>query len=583
MMEYTILDAAQVTTATELECCSQWLRREGLFPRAEVRHLARSGKKAIRKGESLFVLLPEVESVPEGVKRVKAVTTQVLSLSVSVEKDEEKEEELSEEALWEAAKEKFQLGPQLSEDQKQGVLEVLRKNFAAFAKNKMDVGMCTMVVHEIDTGDARPVKQKPYRLSYAEEREAHRQIAELVAAGRVKPCSSPWASPVVMVVKKDKVSLRMCVDMRMLNKVTRPWSYPLPYITDVLERLGGSRYFAVCDILWGFWNVPVREEDKDKTAFVTRGGQWRWEVMPFGLINAPATFQHLMNTIFDRNVHQDYLEIFIDDLCIHGQEWHAFLKSLDTCLGLLIKSGLKLSVEKCKFGFDRVGYLGHVVTPEGTLPDPEKVEAALKLLPPKTVTEVRAFLGLTGYYRRFVRNFSLISRPLNLLTQKGVPFLWTSDQQQAFETLKQQLVSAPILARPDPNKPFVLDTDYQLVAIAAVLSQVGSDGLEHPVAYASRGLNSAERKRPTYEGELLAIVWAVEKFRQYLDNNLGFKLRTDHKPLQYLQTVKNPSRKVAGWLTKLQGFRFTVEHREGVKHSNADGLSRARSLNFPAD
>lgn len=575
-MEYTVLNAIKVVSPKDLECCVAWLKSVKVFPKKQVKKLLKNGLKVLDHCQSLFVILPpNVESHP-ALKVVRTVTSQPLVLSSLVS------QEVSDEALWAAMKEKFRLSSDLSPSQKDDILQVLKNNLQAFSKDKFDVGECKVVVHEIDTGDAKPVKQKPYRLSFAEEREAHRQIAEVVAAGKVKPCNSPWASPVVMALKKDGVSMRMCIDMRALNKVTRPWSYPLPHVQDVLERLGKSSYFAVCDITWGFWNVPVKEEDKDKTAFVTRGGQWRWEYMPFGLINAPATFQHLMNTLFDRNMYQDFLEIFIDDLCVHAATWDGFLSSLDRVLGVLSKSGLKLAPEKCVFGFESVSYLGHIVSSKGTSPDPSKVEAALKLLPPRTVTEVRAFIGLVGYYRRFIPSFSLISRPLNQLTQQDTPFVWTPDRQAAFETLKAKLVSAPVLARPDPNRPFILDTDYQKEAIAAVLSQVGTDGKEHPIAYASKGLNRTEQRWPTYEGEMWAIVWGIDKFRQYLDNGHEFLLRTDHKPLLSLQTVKNPSRKVASWLTKLQGFRFKVEYREGKAHSNADGLSRARSLNIPS-
>lgn len=557
----------------ELQKCVAWMKHEKFYGKKCLNRFLRQGKKSFAHHESLLIMIPAPKVPDSNLKQVRIVTSQKVQVSCGAEV-----EELSDEALWQAVKDKFKLGEQLSLKQKDQLLQVLKNNLKVFAKSKTDIGMCEMVVHEIDTGTAKPIKQRPYRLTYAEEREAHRQIAELIAQGRVRPCNSPWASPVVMAVKKDKINLRLCIDMRALNKVTKPWSYPLPHIQDVLDRLGKSKYFAVCDVLWGFWNVPLRKEDQEKTAFVTRGGQWCWTVMPFGLINAPATFQHLMNTLFDRNVFQDFLEVFIDDLCVHHHDWSDFLVSLDKCLRVLNQSGLKLSIEKCEFGFSKVGYLGHIVSAEGISPDPSKVDAALKLLPPKTVTEVRAFLGLTGYYRRFVKSYALIAKPLNLLTQKDTPFVWTDSQQKAFELLKQKLVEAPILMRPDPEKAFILDTDYQHLAIAAVLSQIGSDGLEHPVAFASKGLNKTEQRWPTIEGELFAIVWAIDKFRQYLDNGLKFLLRTDHKPLQYLHSMKNPSRRVAGWIDKLQGFNFTIQHRDGKKHGNADGLSRARNL-----
>jgi hypothetical protein len=574
-LEYTVLDGMQVATSGDLECCGDWLKSEKIFPKKQIKRLVRAGKKVLQSAPYMYVMLPPGVKPAVG-KWVRAVASQPLSFSAKVET-----ESLSDDALWAAMKDKFCLSDHLSSDQKVEMLAVLRKNLSAFATSKLDIGLCDIVMHEIDTGDAKPVKLKPYRLSYAEEQEAHRQIAELVAAGRVKPCNSPWAFPVVMVPKKDGLNLRMCVDYRSLNKVTRPWSYPLPYIQDVLERLGKSAFFAVCDVLWGFWNVPIRECDRDKTAFVTRAGQWRFEVMPFGLINAPATFQSLMNTIFDRNEFQTFLEIFIDDLCIHASNWHEFVTATDMVLTRLIQGKLKLAPEKCLFGHRQVGYLGHLVSKEGTAPDPKKVEAAMQLLPPRTVTEVRAFLGLVGYYRRFIASYSLIAKPLNYLTQKDVSFVWTDSQQAAFEALKASLLSAPILARPDPQQPFILDTDFQQFAIAAVLSQVGEDGLEHVVAYASKGLNKAAQKWPPYEGEMYAVVWSVGKFRQYLDNGLEFLLRTDHRPLLTLPTTANPTRKVAGWITKLQGYRFKVQYREGAKHSNADGLSRARSANIP--
>jgi hypothetical protein len=531
--------------------------------------LKKYGKKALKPGETMYILLETKVLVPTQFTQVQVVTTHHCY-------HEAKSKELEDDEAWELLKDQFQIGTDLTDGQKQELISVLRHNIRAFAKNKEDIGYCEVIFHEIDTGDARPVKQKPYRLSFAEEKEAHKQIAELVAMGKVKPSNSPWASPIVMVKKKNG-TLRMCVDMRALNKVTKPWSYPLPYIQDVLDRLGKSRYFAVCDLMSGFWNIPIKESDKDKTAFCTRAGQWRWEVMPFGLINAPATFQYMMNTIFPRNDYQEFLEIFIDDLCVHTKAWPEFLAALDACLKKLIFHNLKLGVGKCKFAFSNVEYLGHIVSADGIKPDPRKVEAAMNLLPPTTVTEIKSFLGLVGYYRRFIRNFSLIARPMNTLTQKGIPFIWGSAQQKAFKELKDRLVNAPLLLRPDPNESFILDTDYQLYAIAAILSQKDQEGREHPVAYASKGLTKAEQKWSTYEGELFAIIWGIEYFRQYLDNGRNFLLRTDHKPLQTIQNTKNPSRKLAGWITKLQGYQFMVEYREGKKHANADGLSRARA------
>lgn len=571
------MQGVRLSGEVELEACVKWMKRDKIVSRKRRKLLLKNGKELLKQGEKMFVLIPREYSIPIELQKLHVLSAQCVSYSTKVND----KEELTEESLWSASKDKFKIDQELSVERKEEVLRVLRANLKAFSKDRTDVGYCDLVVHEIDTGSHRPIKLKPYKLSYAEEKEAHRQIMELVESGRVVKCNSPWAFPVIMVVKKDGVNLRMCVDYRGLNKLTKPWSYPLPYIQDVLERLGKSTYFSVCDVMAGFWNVPIKEADREKTAFVTRGGQWMYKVMPFGLTNAPATFQSLMNTLFDRNVFQDFLEIFIDDLCIHHLEWSGFLDALGMVLKKLGDSGLKLVPEKCKFGYRSVGYLGHIVSREGTSPDPAKVEGALSLLPPTTVTEVRAFLGLVGYYRRFIHSYSQIARPLNQLTQKGEPFVWSKERQAAFEKLKEKLVSAPILVRPDPLKPFILDTDFQKYAVAAILSQKGEDGKEHVISYASKGLSKTAQRWPSYEGEMFAVVWAMDKFRQYLDNGKEFLLRTDHKPLLTLTTTTNPTRKVAGWITKLQGYRFQIQYREGKSHSNVDGLSRARSNNIP--
>jgi hypothetical protein len=570
------MQGVRLASKEEIEVCVKWMRGEKMVSRKRGKLLVKNGGELLRKGERMFILIPGEYVLPAGLQKLHVLSTQSISCSSQVDG----KEEVTEEGLWSAMKDRFKIDKELSEEKKQEVLKVLRANLQAFSKDRTDVGYCDLVVHEIETGGQRPIKLKPYRLSYAEEREAHRQIAELVETGRVVKCNSPWAFPVIMVVKKDGVNLRMCVDYRALNKATKPWSYPLPYIQDVLERLGKSTYFAVCDVMAGFWNVPLKESDMEKTAFVTRGGQWMYKVMPFGLSNAPATFQSLMNTLFDRNVFQEFVEIFIDDLCIHHLDWSGFLRALELVLQKLTASGLKLVAEKCKFGYRSVGYLGHIVSKEGTSPDPAKVAGAQKLLPPTTVTEVRAFLGLVGYYRRFIHSYSQIARPLNQLTQKGEPFVWDKTRHAAFKKLKEKLVSAPILVRPDPLKPFILDTDFQTFAVAAILSQKGEDGKEHVVSYASKGLSKTAQRWPSYEGEMFAVVWAIDKFRQYLDNGMEFLLRTDHKPLLTLTTTTNPTRKVAGWITKLQGYRFQVQYREGKSHSNVDGLSRARSSNI---
>lgn len=450
---------------------------------------------------------------------------------------------------------------------------MLEKRVAAFSICKKDLGFTDVVMHQIQTGDAPPVKQRAYRLSIREERDALAQIQTLVSEGRIRPSSSAWASPVVMVPKPDG-SLRMCVDYRKLNQVTKDDVYPLPYIEDVLDRLGKSSIFSTMDVASGFWQVPMHPASIEKTAFCTRDGLWEWLVMPMGLRNAPRTFQRLMATLLDRSTFGKACELFVDDVCVHTCAWEAHLEWLDKVLEVLVWNGIKLGSNKCTFGYSEVKYLGHIISGEGVRPDPNKVKAVMELPLPQNLTMLQSALGMVGYYRRFIKNYSVTTAPLLVLVGQKVEWKWTAVHTAALNELRSKLVSAPVLIRPDPSKPFILDTDYQLHAVAAVLSQVGEDGKEHPVAYASKSLDKAQLNYSATEGECFGIVWGIEHFRQYLDSGIPFTLRTDHEPLKYLWQLKEPKGRLARWVMRLQGYRFKVEHRAGKQHGNADGLSR---------
>jgi hypothetical protein len=336
--------------------------------------------------------------------------------------------------------------------------------------------------------------------------------------------------------------------------------------------LGGAKFFSTIDLASGYWQVPVAEEDRKKTAFVTTRGLYEFNVMPFGLTNAPATFQRLMDRVL-KGLSYELCLVYLDDVLIFLPDYNTHLKHVRLVLERIRSAGPKLKPRKCEFGRSKVEYLGHVVSAKGVAMQEKKVEDVLKFPVPTTLTELRSFLSLANYYRRFVQGFSETAAPLNELTKKGVDFIWTERCQEGFERLKEKLTSAPILGYPRLDRPFILATDASEVAVGAVLSQKDDDGREVVIAYGSCTLSEDERKYSVIEREGLALVWAVKHFRVYLWSK-PFKLVTDHCPLKWLKSVKDPSGRIARWLLTLEEYPWEIEHRAGKKHGNANGLSR---------
>ena len=375
----------------------------------------------------------------------------------------------------------------------------------------------------------------------------------------IEPSNSPWASPVVLVQKKDG-SLRYCIDYRKLNAVTRKDSYPLPRIDDSLDTLKNAKYFTTLDLASGYWQIELTDDAKEKSAFCTTSGLYQFRVMPFGLTNAPATFQRLMERVL-AGLQWRICLVYIDDIIIFSATVDDHLQQLDEVFGRLKAAGLKLKPKKCHLFQQKVQYLGHIVSEEGIATDPEKTESIRKWHRPSNVTELRSFLGLCSYYRRFVPEFASIARPLIKLTEKSSQFEWTDDQEESWRILKEKLMSPPILKYPDPEVPFVLDTDASDFGIGAVLSQV-QDGEERVVAYGSRVLTKQERRYCVTRRELLAVVHFIKYFRHYLVGK-RFTLRTDHASLKWLRHFKNPEGQVARWLEVLETYDFELVHRPG--------------------
>ncbi|CAL9687324.1 unnamed protein product [Knipowitschia caucasica] len=459
----------------------------------------------------------------------------------------------------------------LETSQREALWQVLLQYKDIFALSEEEVGLTHLVQHEIDTGDAHPIKTRPRRLPLAHQAAADSAIDEMLAAGIIEPSDSPWASGVVMVNKKNNQKMRFCVDYRPLNSITKKDSYPLPRIDESLDMVSGSSWFSSLDLRSGYWQVPLSPDARPKTAFCTGRGLWQFRVLPFGLCNAPATFERLMEKVLAAVPRQECL-VYLDDILAHGGSFERALDSLRQVLQGIAEAGLKLHPNKCCFMRRELEFLGHKVGGEGISTLEEKVQVVRDWPIPTNLRELKSFIGLASYYRRFVRGFSCIAAPLFALQRKNCDFVWTPECDRAFCTLKKALTESPILTPPDTNLPFVMDTDASDAGMGAVLSQVGSHG-EKVVAYFSKTFNKAERRYCVTRRELLAIVRAIGHFRYYLCG-LPFTVRTDHSALQWLMSFKEPEGQIARWLEELAPYNFKVEYRAGSRHANADAMSR---------
>ena len=417
--------------------------------------------------------------------------------------------------------------------------------------------------------------------------EIREHLTEMLQAGTIKHSQSPYSSNIVIVRKKDG-SIRFCVDFRKLNSKTVKDAYAIPRIEDSLHLLAGSKYFSKLDLRCGYWQVEIDEEDKAKTAFqVGSLGFFEFHCMPFGLCNAPATFQRLMERCMgDMNLRECL--IYLDDVIIFSSSFEEHIERLEAVFSRLQEHNLKLKASKCEFLKSRVAYLGHIVSESGIETDQTKIEA-IKIWPvPKSIKDVRSFLGFTGYYRRFIKNFASIARPLNDLlvghgtsnkkkgqqkSHKKTPFVWTDRQQKSFETLKEKLSNPPILAYADYSLPFSLHTDASSVGLGAVLYQK-QDGQDRVVSFASRSLKPSEKNYPAHKLEFLALKWSItEKFHDYL-YGADFEVLTDNNPLTYVFTTAKLDATGHRWLAELSNYNFSIKYRSGKKNADADALSR---------
>ena len=475
---------------------------------------------------------------------------------------------------------------QASNEEIDGVKKVLGEYPQAFSVSDFDLGHSNIVEHNIDLTDERPFRERyrPIPPSLYDEVRAH--LETMKRAGVIRESFSPYASPIVLVRKKDG-SLRFCVDFRKLNSKTIRDSYALPRIDETLQALNGSKWFSSLDLRSGYWQIGVAEKDKHKTAFVLPPplGLWECNRLPFGLCNAPGTFQRAMERCLG-DLNHKICVVYLDDIIIFSRTIDEHKDRLRQVLDRLTSHGFKLKPSKCKLLQTKIKYLGHVISENGIETDPDKIETIKNWPQPKRVRDVRSFLGFASYYRKFIPGFSQVAKPLHELLggprkrkgkpsqHKPPPWNWTQQCERAFQTIKEKLMSPPVLAFADFSKPFIVHTDASTTGLGAALYQLDENGVERVIAYASRSLNKSESNAPAHKLEFLALKWAItDKFHDYLYGN-KVHVMTDNNPLTYVTTSARLDATGQRWLAALANFDITIKYKSGKTNTDADILSR---------
>ncbi|KAL8598384.1 hypothetical protein ACOMHN_032661 [Nucella lapillus] len=433
-------------------------------------------------------------------------------------------------------------------------------------------GKTTLAECEIRVQTETPVRVAQYPLPHSQMKVVKEEIAQMEAMGVIEKSVSPYNAPIVLVKKKDN-TVRFCTDYRKLNLATEFDAEPMPDIDGIFSKLSSAKYFSKLDLCKGFWQIPVKKEDRSKTAFSTPEGQYSWKRMPFGLKNASAIFSRMMRKLLSPLERED-VHNFIDDVLIASEDWEEHLKAVDLVLGRLEEEGLTAKPSKCHLGHKELAFLGHEIGNSIIKPESDKVDKLVSASRPTTKKQIRAFLGLAGYYRKFISNFAEIATPLTDATKKGKPekVEWTEQCETAFMLLKSNLSKKPVVILPNSEQEYVLRTDASDKGIGAVLLQE-RDGDLRPVAYSSKKLNNAEQNYSTIEKECLGVVWAIKKFEPYLYGS-HFILETDHRPLEYLKRAKTDNGRLMRWALQLQQHTFTLRVIPGVENIGADYMSR---------
>lgn len=463
----------------------------------------------------------------------------------------------------------------MNDEEKTAVLKLINQFPDIFHHNEEKLSFTNKIRHEIKTTDEIPVHVKSYRFPHCHKEEVRNQVNKMLSDGIIRPSQSPWSSPIWVVPKKADASgkrkWRIVVDYRRINDKTVDDRYPIPNIDDILDKLGKCNYFTTLDLASGFHQIEMSEESIPKTAFNVENGHFEYVRMPFGLKNAPATFQRVMDYVL-RDVQNKICLVYMDDIIIFSTSLQEHIANLRQVFLKLRDSKLKIQLDKSEFLRQNVEFLGHVITPQGIKPNPNKIRAIQNFPIPKTAREIKSFLGLLGFYRKFIKDFSKITKPFTKCLKKNEKIIHNQEFLKAFNLCKNILTNEPLLQFPDFSKPFLLTTDASNFAIGAVLSQ-GPIGQDKPIAFASRTLNAAEINYSTIEKELLSIVNFTKYFRPYLFGR-KFTIITDHKPLEWINNLKEPNSRLMRWRLKLLEYDYNIVYKKGKENKVADALSR---------
>lgn len=448
---------------------------------------------------------------------------------------------------------------------------VLKKYCDVFSDCNPTLGHCDLQECTIDTGDSRPIRQRPYRTPLAKRKLIDELVDEMLEKGVITPIASPWSSPVTLAPKPDG-SQRFCIDYRRLNHVTQKDRYPSVLIQDIFDQMSGSTIYTTIDLQSGFWQIPVAEKDIPKTAFACHRGQFAFLRMAFGLCNAPAIFQRTMDQVLQGLIGTCCF-VYIDDIVIYSKTPQEHSHHLSQVLDRLGTAGLRAKTKKCHFARSEVPLLGYIVSKDGIRPNPDKTSAIAQMQPPTSVSEVRRFLGMCGYYRQALDNYAQVSEPLTELTRKFTRWKWKMKHESAFRTLQQMLLSDNVLAYPRVDQPYKLYTDASASCVGGILTQEDEKGMERVIQYVSHQLNTQEQKWATIEREAYAIVYCLKKLRPYLWG-ADFDILTDHKPLRALFLGEVANTRVQRWAVLIADFGAPIKYREGKHNIRADFMSR---------
>lgn len=464
--------------------------------------------------------------------------------------------------------------------QKQQITNLIEKHKHMFAKDKFDIGKVKSKEAEIKLLSNEYVTCRPYKCSIPDDEEIRNQIKALLQAKIIEDSDSPFASPVTLAFKKEEnKKSRLCIDFRKLNKLVVPEVFPFPTIQDVIDKVVNCEYFTVLDINSAFWCITLKEEDREKTSFITRYGKFMFKVLPFGLKNAPATFQRILSNIIRRNGLDEFCINYIDDILIFSQTWEDHLNHIDKFLQVTNAEGFKLKLVKCLFAAKSVKYLGHTISKNRVSPAQGNLVSIQNLQRPSDKTGVRSVLGSINFYLRYIENSSQKLEPLHRLLRKDVKFEWSDDCEKAFNMIKDYLCTAPILSIYDYNKPVFIETDASFKGIGATLKQPQEDGILHPVAYYSRKLSEREKRLDIIHLECKAIKDAI-KFWQYYLIGRHFTVCSDHKPLENLKTKARSDEILGDLILYLSQFNFSIIYKKGKENILADLLSRNPVLEY---